>query len=208
MACVKVELSRQNRKAGATLFAMNKITQTARYRQSLIRYAQKNGVTAAAIRYRTYRQYIYRWMKRYDGTLQSLEDRTHRPHSHPNRHHPEEIKLIDDMRRRNPNAGLELRAMKLSEAAKKVGDSIEETLTYCDFPLEHWTRIRTNNVIERLNREIRRRTLVVGCFPDGNSTLMLVCAQLHHVASTQWGSKKYMNMKHLEALQNDTSLAG
>ena len=62
---------------------MNKITQTARYRQSLIRYAQKNGVTAAAIRYRTYRQYIYRWMKRYDGTLQSLEDRSHRPHSHP-----------------------------------------------------------------------------------------------------------------------------
>ena len=48
--------------------------------------------------------------------------------------------------------------MKLKEAAKKVEDSIEETLTYCDFPSEHWTRIRTNNVIERLNREIRRRT--------------------------------------------------
>ena len=85
---------------------MDKITQTARYRQSLIEYAKKNGVTAAAIRYRTYRQYIYRWMKRYDGTLQSLEDRSHRPHSHPNQHRPEEIKLIDDMRRRNPNAGL------------------------------------------------------------------------------------------------------
>lgn len=55
-------------------------------------------------------------------------------------------------------------------------DSIEETLTYCDFPSEHWTRIRTNNVIERLNREIRRRTRVVGSFPDGNSALMLVCA--------------------------------
>ena len=56
----------------------------------------------------------------------------------------------------------ELRAMKLKEAAKKVEDGIEETLTYCDFPSEHWTRIRTNNVIERLNREIRRRTRVVG----------------------------------------------
>ena len=55
-------------------------------------------------------------------------------------------------------------------------DGIEETLTYCDFPSEHWTRIRTNNVIER--REIRRRTRVVGNFPDGNSALMLVCAQL------------------------------
>ena len=57
---------------------------------------------------------------------------------------------------------------KLKEAAKKVEDGIEETLTYCDFPSEHWTRIRTNNVIERLNREIRRRTRVVGSFPDGN----------------------------------------
>ena len=63
----------------------------------------------------------------------------------------------------------ELRVMKLKEAAKKVEDGIEETLTYCDFPSEHWTRIRTNNVIERLNREIRRRTRVVGTFPDGNS---------------------------------------
>ena len=55
-------------------------------------------------------------------------------------------------------------------------DGIEETLTYYDFPSEHWTRIRTNNVINRLNREIRRRTRVVGTFPDGNSALMLVCA--------------------------------
>ena len=102
----------------------------------------------------------------------------------------------------------ELRAMKLKEAAKKVEDGIEETLTYCDFPGEHWTRIRTNNVIERLNREIRRRTRVVGTFPDGNSALMLVCARLRHVAGTQWGSKKYMNMKHLEAALDDASIAG
>ena len=102
----------------------------------------------------------------------------------------------------------ELRAMKLKEAAKKVEDGIEETLTYCDFPSEHWTRIRTNNVIERLNREIRRRTRVVGTFPDGNSALMLVCARLRHVAGTQWGNKKYMNMKHLEAALYDASIAG
>ena len=92
----------------------------------------------------------------------------------------------------------ELRSMKLKEAARKVEDGIEETLTYCDFPAEHWTRIRTNNVIERLNREIRRRTRVVGSFPDGHSALMLVCARLRHVVGTQWGNKKYMNMKHLE----------
>ena len=102
----------------------------------------------------------------------------------------------------------ELRSMKLKEAAKKVEAGIEETLTYCDFPGEHWTRIRTNNVIERLNREIHRRTCVVGCFPDGNSALMLVCARLHHVAGTQWGSKKYMNMKHLETILEDVSIAG
>ena len=75
----------------------------------------------------------------------------------------------------------ELRSMKLKEAAKKGEDGIEETLTYCDFPSEHWIRIRTNNVIERLNREIRRRTRVVGSFPDGNSALMLVCARLRYV---------------------------
>ena len=79
----------------------------------------------------------------------------------------------------------ELRQMKLEKAAKKVEDSIDETLTYCEFPFEHWTRIRTNNVIERLNREIRRRTRVIGCFPDGNSALMFVCARLRHVAGTQ-----------------------
>ena len=91
-----------------------------------------------------------------------------------------------------------LREMKLHEAATKIENGMEETLTYMNFPFEHWTRIRTNNVIERLNREIRRRTRVVGTFPDGNSALMLVCARLRHVAGTQWGSKKYMNMKHLE----------
>ena len=85
----------------------------------------------------------------------------------------------------------ELRYMKLKEAAQKVEDGIEETLTYYHFPSEHWTRIHTNNVIERLNREIRRRTRVVGSFPDGHSALMLVCARLRHVAGTQWDS---MNM--------------
>ncbi|MDD4369116.1 MAG: IS256 family transposase [Oscillospiraceae bacterium] len=100
-----------------------------------------------------------------------------------------------------------LRAMKLKEAAKKVEDSIEETLTYMDFPYEHWVRIRTNNVIERLNREIRRRTRVVGAFPDGNAALMLVCARLRHVAGTQWGNKKYLNMKHLETLEDFDSTA-
>ena len=110
--------------------------------------------------------------------------------------------------REKAKAVVELRSMKLKEAAKKVEDSIEETLTYCDFPPEHWTRIRTNNVIERLNREIRRRTRVVGSFPDGHSALMLVCARLRHVASPQWGNKKYLNMKHLETALEEAFIAG
>lgn len=82
-----------------------------------------------------------------------------------------------------------LHQMKLSAAARKVEDGIEETLTYMRFPSQHWTRIRTNNTLERLNREIKRRTKAVGAFPDGNSALMLVCARLRHVAGTQWGAE-------------------
>lgn len=89
-----------------------------------------------------------------------------------------------------------------------VEGSVEETLTYCDFPSEHWTKIRTNNVIEHMNREIRRRTRVVGAFPDGNSALILVCARLRHGAGTQWDGKKYMNMKDLEVSSQDISAAG
>ncbi|ODA38702.1 IS256 family transposase [Desulfosporosinus sp. BG] len=99
-----------------------------------------------------------------------------------------------------------LRDLKLKEAAKKVEDSILETLTYMDFPQAHWSKLRSNNVIERLNREIRRRTRVVGTFPDGNSALMLVCARLRYVASKDWGTKLYMSMKHLEELNKENNL--
>lgn len=97
-----------------------------------------------------------------------------------------------------------LKEMKLSAAAKKLQDGIEETLTYMDFPTQHWSRIRTNNTIERLNREIKRRTKAIGAFPDGQSALMLVCARLRHVAGTQWGAKRYMNMDHLRSMELDT----
>ncbi|MCX7715520.1 MAG: transposase [Clostridia bacterium] len=99
----------------------------------------------------------------------------------------------------------DLKAMKFKWAAKKLEDGIEETLTHMNFPYEHWTRIRTNNAIERVNREIRRRTRVVGTFPDDASALMFVCARLRHVAGTQLGSKKYINMKHLENLGSSES---
>lgn len=62
---------------------------------------------------------------------------------------------------------------------------------------EHWRRIRTNNPLERIMREIRRRTRDVGAFPDGNSALMLVAARLRHIAGTRWGLKRYLRMERL-----------
>ena len=92
---------------------MANITQDIRYRLSLIKYAEKYGVTKAAIKYKTNRQYIYRWKRRYDGSIESLRDRSRRPHHHPNQHTPQEIKLITDMRRRNPDSGLVVFWVKL-----------------------------------------------------------------------------------------------
>ena len=98
-----------------------------------------------------------------------------------------------------------IHAQESKEAAQKIEDSILETLTYMDFPYAHWSKLRSNNVIERLNREIRRRTRVVGTFPDGNSALMLVCARLRHVASKAWGTRRYMSMTHLHDMQKEES---
>lgn len=94
---------------------MNTITQTMRFRQVLIEYSFKHGVTKAAIRYKVNRQYVYRWRKRYDGTLASLADKSHKPHHHPNQHTADELKLITDMRRRSPNAGLVVFWVKLRQ---------------------------------------------------------------------------------------------
>lgn len=99
-----------------------------------------------------------------------------------------------------------LRDMGVNSAAEHYHKGVTETLTYLDFPHEHWRSIRTNNILERLNREIRRRTRVVGCFPDGESALMLVCARLRHVASKEWGTKRYLNMKHLYELEKESEL--
>jgi transposase-like protein len=90
-----------------------------------------------------------------------------------------------------------LEAMKLSRAAQVIRDGIGETLSYMAFPREHWRCLRTNNPLERLNREVRRRTRVVGAFPDGNSALMLVAARLRHVAGTRWGTRRYLDMRRL-----------
>ena len=93
-----------------------------------------------------------------------------------------------------------LRSMKLAKAAEIVENGIGETLSCYSLPPEHWRCLRTNNPLERLMREIRRRTRVVGAFPDGNSALMLVAARLRHVAATKWGTKRYLQMSRLAEL--------
>jgi transposase-like protein len=92
-----------------------------------------------------------------------------------------------------------LEAMKLRQAAGVLREGVEETLTYMAFPREHWSRIRTNNALERIMKEVRRRTRVVGAFPDGQSALMLVAARLRHIAGTKWGTRRYLDMGRLKA---------
>jgi putative transposase len=110
------------------------------------------------------------------------------------------IHAQEDRQAARDKAGLvadKLDTMRLAQAATIVRAGVDETLSYMAFPREHWTRIRTNNVLERIMREIRRRTRVVGNFPDGKSALMLVAARLRHIAGTRWGKRVYLDMERL-----------
>ena len=98
----------------------------------------------------------------------------------------------------------DLRSQKLGKAADLVETHIDETLSYYSFPDSHWLKIRTNNPLERIMKEIRRRTRVVGAFPDGQSCLNLAAARLRHIAGSQWSTRKYMNMDPLYAEQSST----
>lgn len=85
---------------------MKSITQNMRYLQSLMSYAQRHGVSAASRKYNQARSYIYFWRKRWNGSMESLQCQSRRPHAHPNQHTEEEMKLIRNMRRRNPDLGI------------------------------------------------------------------------------------------------------
>ena len=90
-----------------------------------------------------------------------------------------------------------LRQARMGAAAELVENGVQETLTYYAFPDIHWQKIRTNNPLERIMKEIRRRTRVVGAFPDGQSCLNLAAARLRYIAGTAWSTKRYMNMRPL-----------
>ena len=104
---------------------------------------------------------------------------------------------LDSARQKAGAVVAQLEGMKLARAAAMVREGVGETLAYMSFPREHWRCLRTNNPLERLNREVRRRTRVVGAFPDGDSALMLVSARLRHVAGTRWGTRRYLDMTRL-----------
>ena len=110
---------------------------------------------------------------------------------------------VEEAREKAAAVADKLDKMKLYKAAEKVRGGIGETLSYYDFPTEHRRHIWTNNPLERIMREIRRRSRVVGCFPDGNSALMLAAARLRHIAGTKWGTRRYMNMGHLDELKKE-----
>jgi putative transposase len=98
-----------------------------------------------------------------------------------------------------------LKMMKLVKAAEHIAGNIEETLRYMDFPSEHWRKIRTNNPIERVLKEVKRRTKVIGAFPDGESAVMLTAARLRHVGSSKWSTKKYLNIDLLLEMEKESA---
>lgn len=110
---------------------------------------------------------------------------------------------MESARQKVKTVAVKLEEMRLNKAAKTVAEGAEETLRYMNFPREYWLRIRTNNPLERIMREIRRRTRVVGSFPDGKSALMLVAARVRHIQSTRWGNKVYLNMKLMQEEQQE-----
>jgi putative transposase len=110
---------------------------------------------------------------------------------------------VAEAREKALRVGAKLREQRMTKAAELVEGAIEETLAYYAFPEEHWRRIRTNNPLERILREIRRRTRVVGAFPDGQSALNLAAARLRHIAGTEWSTKRYLSMDLLKDYKSD-----
>jgi putative transposase len=111
---------------------------------------------------------------------------------------------LEAARRKATEVVARLCELRLAKAAELVETAVPETLAYYAFPEEHWRRIRTNNPLERIMREIRRRTRAIGAFPDGNSALNLAAARLRHIAGTRWSTKRYLNM---DLLRHHTATA-
>ena len=97
-----------------------------------------------------------------------------------------------------------LKDMKLTKAAELIAERIADTFSFYAFPDQHWIKLKTNNPLERIMREIRRRTRVVGAFPDARSCLNLAAARLRHIAGTKWSTKRYVSMELLTQMKQQT----
>lgn len=115
---------------------------------------------------------------------------------------------LEAAREKAQSVAAKLEVMKLKKAARIVREGFEETLSYYRFPRAHWRSLRTNNPLERILREIRRRTRVVASFPDGKSALMLAAARLRHIVGSKWGVRRYLNMKRLQEHDKTVGKAG
>jgi putative transposase len=88
--------------------------------------------------------------------------------------------------------------LRLTKAAELVEMGVAQTLAYYEFPEPHWRRVRTNNPLERILREIKRRSRMVAAFPDGQSALNLAAVRLRYIAGSKWSTKRYPNMELLK----------
>ena len=95
---------------------MNSIAQDVKFKQSVVKYSLKNGVTAASVEFKVHRKTIYRWREKYDGTLASLGNKSRRPHRSPKAHTEQEIKMIKDYKYKNKETGLVVLWVKLRRA--------------------------------------------------------------------------------------------
>jgi transposase len=92
---------------------MDMVTQNAYHRQRMVKYYYTHGATKTALRYKTSRKTVYKWVARHDGTIGSLKDASHRPHSHPKQHTEEELALVRRYIKRNGRKDLLLTFQKL-----------------------------------------------------------------------------------------------
>ena len=128
---------------------MNSITQDLKFKQSVVEYSLKYGVTRASIQYEVHRKTIYRWREKYDGSINSLRNKSRRPKSHPNQHTQEEIEMIKRYKAHNKEVGLVVLWASKEHSTYASAQFIEIVIKKFKFKIEC---IQTDNEFEFTNR--------------------------------------------------------